>query len=321
MAPFRVEPILDSPDRPRWSVMIPTHNSCAFLSETLRSVLRQDPGAREMQIAVVDDCSDRDDPERLLTGIAGSRVEFHRHARNIGATANFNACVSLSRGTIVHILHSDDTVDPGFYARLEDGLASGARPGAAFCRYRYMAEDGHEMSLSEAEREGPGVVTDFAARIARNQRIQMGAIAVRRSVYEKLGAFDQRLLHAADWEMWVRLACAFPIWYEPSVLASYRMHPDSDTSRLVLTGANVADTRAAIRLFGRHLPPDSAMRLQADARRAVALHAVGTAGHLLAERRIGAAFRQVAEALRTSSCPSVARAVVLLVARTALGRI
>ena len=39
-------------------------------------------------------------------------------------------------------------------------------------------------------------------------------IVVRRSVYEELGGFDDRLACAEDWEMWVRVAARFPVYYE-----------------------------------------------------------------------------------------------------------
>ena len=38
------------------------------------------------------------------------------------------------------------------------------------------------------------------------------SIVVRRSVYERLGSFDRRLVCAEDWEMWVRIAAHYPIW-------------------------------------------------------------------------------------------------------------
>jgi len=48
----------DAGARPFWSVMIPTYNPRAdYLEETLHSVLQQNPGPKQMQIEVVDDCS------------------------------------------------------------------------------------------------------------------------------------------------------------------------------------------------------------------------------------------------------------------------
>ncbi len=61
-----VDPVSQETVRPFWSVMIPTFNCAAYLAQTLRSVLSQDPGPQEMQIEVIDDVSTRDDPEAVV---------------------------------------------------------------------------------------------------------------------------------------------------------------------------------------------------------------------------------------------------------------
>ena len=67
-------------------------------------------------------------------------------------------------------------------------------------------------------------------------------IVVRRSVYEELGGFDDRLACAEDWEMWVRLAARFPVYYEERPLACYRLHGNSNTEGTCATG-RVSNTR------------------------------------------------------------------------------
>ena len=130
-----IEPVPGGVDRPTWSVMIPTYNCAALLRETLACVLAQDPGPERMQIEVIDDASTKDDPEAVVRELGGGRVAFHRHPQNVGATANFNACLARCRGQIVHILHGDDLVLPGFYARMEDLLDRNPEAGSAICRH------------------------------------------------------------------------------------------------------------------------------------------------------------------------------------------
>ena len=77
-------------------------------------------GLDRMEIEVVDDCSTEDDPEAVVREVGKGRVKFHRKSRNEGVTANFNTCVQRSSGELVHILHGDDYVLPGFYRTIED---------------------------------------------------------------------------------------------------------------------------------------------------------------------------------------------------------
>jgi hypothetical protein len=54
--------------------MIPTFNCATYLGERLESVLA--PGSEEMQIEVVDDCSDKDDPEKVVKDIGRAGFYF-----------------------------------------------------------------------------------------------------------------------------------------------------------------------------------------------------------------------------------------------------
>ena len=87
--------------RPRWSVVIPTHQCASYLGPCLESVLGQlgDTGfaGDEVEIVVVDDCSD-DAPEAVVDAVGGGRVRFVRNERNLGAIGNFNACLAAATG-------------------------------------------------------------------------------------------------------------------------------------------------------------------------------------------------------------------------------
>ena len=116
-----VPPLSAGVNRPKWSVMIPTYNCARFLGGTLESVLAQAEGSGGMQIEVVDDCS-VDDPENVVRQIGGGRVDFFRQSSNVGHIANFQTCLTRARGEIVHLLHGDDLVRPGFYEALQRGF-------------------------------------------------------------------------------------------------------------------------------------------------------------------------------------------------------
>jgi glycosyltransferase involved in cell wall biosynthesis len=235
--------------------MIPTYNNDDFLRQTLLSVLSQDPGPESMQIAVVDDCSRGNDPAAIVQAVGKGRVSFYRQSENVGHTRNFETCLNRARGHLVHILHGDDAVRPGFYQRLQDAFAAQPAIGAAFCRYIAVDEDGNEVSIGKLEMPDPGILPDWIAKIGSGQRVQTPCMVVRRTVYEALGGFDSRLRGAEDWEMWVRIAAHYPVWYEPEPLAVYRIHVRSKSQRALRTGANLRALRKAIEINREHLPP------------------------------------------------------------------
>jgi glycosyltransferase involved in cell wall biosynthesis len=285
--------------RPFWSVMIPTFNCARFLHATLESVLQQNYPPESMEIEVVDDCSELDDPERVVREVGQGRAGFFRQERNLGHTENFLTCLRRSRGHVIHILHGDDYVLPGFYRRMETVLRSNPTVGAAFCRHIWSDENGHQLHSSSLFREG-GIWGNVARYLAQEQRIQTPSIVVRRSVYEQLGGFDPRFSWTEDWEMWVRIATHYPVFYEPEPLAVYRIRDGSNTSRLVLSGENIRDVRRCIDTFKDYFPIDERSEIVATARQAYARYAIATASQLLVRGEKKGAFLQLREALKCS---------------------
>ena len=251
-------PVRRGEDRPLWSVMIPTHNCAGYLRETLAGVLAQDPGPTVMQIEVVDDCSTLDDPEAVVAELGQGRVGFHRRSHPGGHTKNFETCLQRSRGRLVHLLHGDDLVRPGFYESIAAAFATHPELGAAFCRHAYIDETGRILGESLLERPDSGLLDAWLERIAINQRIQTPAMVVRRDVYETLGTFDRRLRWVEDWEMWTRIAAHYPTWFEVRSLAAYRLHGSSNSARLIQSGENIRDVRRAIAIINGYLPPELA---------------------------------------------------------------
>lgn len=254
----QINPLPNTMQRPLWSVMIPTYNCASYLRQTLESVLAQDPGPEWMQIQVVDDCSTKDDPAAVVQAVGLDRVEFFRQPANAGAIVNFNTCIQRSRGQLIHILHGDDLVGVGFYQRLQTPLLEHPELGAAFCRHIFVDETGQALVTTRLEQPASGQFAKAVEALAVSNRIQPPAIVIKRAVYEALGGYDLRLFHSADWEMWMRIAARYPIWYETEPLALYRVHTASHTSRLFQTGANIQNRRDCIHLCHQYLPPAQA---------------------------------------------------------------
>jgi len=278
--------------------MIPTYDARAdYLEETLWSVLKQDQGPDQMQIEVIDDCSKERTALEVTHRVGAGRVAFHRESENRGLANAWNRCIERARGHWVHILHQDDIVLPGFYDRMRKG-AEHSHAGAIFCRHAVVNSNGHWIQLSELHRESTGLLDDWHGKITVQCVIQCAAIAVRRRVYEQLGGFFPHLHYVPDWEMWQRIASQFPFCFEPSILACYRLHPNSATSRLRLDAADTREIRGMIDLTMAYHDPARARVLANKARSWWAESAVFHARELLVQGRRAPAVRQIIEGLR-----------------------
>jgi GT2 family glycosyltransferase len=230
--------------------MIPTFNCAQYLRETLESVLVQDLGTDQMQIDVVDDCSTKDDPEIVVAEVGRRRVGFKRNSRNIGVTANFNRCIELANGRLIHILHGDDFVLPNFYNTI--GRMAEQNPNCSFFATRTIATD--EKRIPEwisTRTKSLEVPSKDVSEVVMCQRFQTASVVVRRSFYERHGGFDTELCHCADWEMWVRAIRLGGGLVHPEPLAQYRMSEHNDTSRLKRTGENVLDSLRVAERFAQ----------------------------------------------------------------------
>ncbi len=297
-----IPPVAEDVVRPLWSVMIPTYNCAKYLRETLASVLAQDPGADIMQIEVIDDCSTKDDPAAIVEELGRGRVKFYRQPQNVGHTKNFETCLKRARGKLIHQLHGDDCVRDGFYRQMQRAFEEKPEIGAAFCRHIFMDEHSHWQYLSELEQTESGILNNWLEKIATFQRIQTPSVVVRRDVYEKLGGFDNRLSWVEDWEMWVRIAAHYPIWYEVQPLAVYRKHSTSNTGRYVRTGENIRDARRCIEIIQSYLPKEVAGKLSVQAKKNWAFNALNSnAPAMLSIGDFNAAVTQILEALKCSN--------------------
>ncbi len=238
--PPRIEPLPAGIKRPLWSVMIPTYNRATYLPRTLESVLAQDPGRDQMQIEVVDDCSTIDDPEPVVRALVGDRVTITRNPRNLGLMANLNRCIERANGYLVHILHSDDYVEPTFYSVL-GGLAE-RYPNCAFLASRafFVDEEGVIAGVTSRVKCMEYPTRDVTAMLS-TQYLQCPGVVVRRALYERCGGFIPELVYTGDWEMWIRAVHCGGGIVHPHPLASWRRSADHESGRLARSGENIRD--------------------------------------------------------------------------------
>jgi glycosyltransferase involved in cell wall biosynthesis len=292
-SPPAVSPVDSDVKRPKWSVMIPVYNCGQYLRSTLESVLKQDPGADKMQIEVIDDCSTDQDVEKIVFLISKGRVKYYRQQQNVGSLQNFYTCIDRSRGELIHLLHADDIVDVGFYKTIEHLFEKQPRIGAAFCRYRYINDNGTFLWNQPEEMRWEGILDNWLERMCERQRIQYVAMVVKRDVYEHLGGF-YGAEYGEDWEMWTRIAAHYPVGYTPTILAAYRRHDFSISGRSFLTAKNMQDLQWVMGQVKKYLPKEKEKSISEKSRRFYAHYALRVADGLWKTlRRKDAARAQV----------------------------
>ncbi|MCI0335146.1 MAG: glycosyltransferase [Planctomycetes bacterium] len=263
-----IAPVPEGMPRPRWSVMIPTYNSERTIAETLQSVLAQALAEDEMQIAVVDNVSTDETlavVERTVAAHSSHRrIEVHQNPSNLGMVGNFNACLRLARGELVHLLHADDFIRLGFYAAVEARMPQS--PEAELCAARVFAIDPHgELEYITNRLARAGALTVFD--VAYENQLYPPGVVVRRADYERVGGYSNVISYLPDWEMWTRLLEHRPGVFINEPLACYRQTPGNATDAFSRTGTDLRDMMRFGDVLARRVPNFSRSHWRRNIRR------------------------------------------------------
>lgn len=231
-------------------MVLPAYNCADYLAIALAGVVEQLKDT-DAEIIVVDDAS-VDDAAGVVERVGQGRVRFERNEPGLGAVRNFNHCLDLASGDLVHLLHADDAVLPGFYDAMASAMDGDAV--AAVCRTRYVDGAGTPGAVTRSLRQGSGVWDNALPAMVVSNRVRPSGIVVRRSAYEQVGGFRTDLPHAADWEMWTRLCATGEVTFVDDILALYRRHGASDTAARIKSGVNIRERVTAIDLVAQFLP-------------------------------------------------------------------
>lgn len=276
--------------RPLWSVVIPTYNCANYLRETLTSVFQQNYPSDQMEIIVVDDCSDKDNPKSVVDDFEPGRIVFYQHDKNVGKSANYSKGISMSTGQYVHLLHGDDTVNDGFYQKIEKLFNDYPKAAAAFSRCNYINAESEITGETKSLSESDGILGNFQVQIATWQLIQPPSIVFKREIYESLGTYDLRLKYIEDWEFYVRAAIYFDFAYTPEKLANYRVFRENSSSQSIKGGKRMATLDQVVGIMDEYLPAKVKQEIRKTRNESIAIYLLNFIPRLVSTKDIKGLF-------------------------------
>jgi GT2 family glycosyltransferase len=241
-----------SPCEARWSIMIPVGDQRTFLAKALKSLVDQDLDPATTQIEVVDD-SDRPDIRSIVASFPKLQINYFKQPSRVSAAGNFNTCVQRAQNGLVHILHDDDRVFPGFYATYGEYARRYPDVGLIAGRSRVVRSDGTVIRTTPFYQE--------LARPSTNEEpfyyyadIQASAVVVRKSCYACCGGFDPRLGYLLDREMWIRAIRSCGGVMHNKVLACWTVHGRSITATYQEQGADAEEAMQFVEIVKKFSP-------------------------------------------------------------------
>lgn len=222
---------------PLVSIVVPCFNDEAYVGDTLASIHRQ--SMPDWECIVVDDCSSDRSVEAVEEAVAqDERFQLVRHTANRGVPTARNTALQRATGTFVVFHDADDLMMADSLKDRVEVAAQETDPDVAgvFCGVR-IADVG--VSLSDLPTFEPWkprhAFADFVSS-AGECPFPVQAGLVRRDLVLKHGGFDERMVVAEDWDLWVRILRK-GFFFKPARLRTviYRQTPSSIAQTRALT--------------------------------------------------------------------------------------
>jgi len=169
------------------SVIIPVFNAEDFLEDALRSIFEQN--YQNMEIIVVDDGS-TDDTDVLLQKY-GEEIHCIRQ-ENRGPSAARNRGLQISTGELIAFLDADDEWSK---TKIKLQLSQMKSDDSLEIVVGKLRRFWTEKKLDRTERH----YIDEGTKV-----LHLGASLFKREAFEKIGLFDENLLHGEDWDWFIR---------------------------------------------------------------------------------------------------------------------
>jgi glycosyltransferase involved in cell wall biosynthesis len=208
---------------PKVSVIIPVYNGQEYIAATLETVFAQT--FRDFEVIVVDDGS-TDRTEAILERF-GDKISLLKNSHR-GPASSRNLGLEVSRGSLIAFLDSDDLWLP---KKLERQVSiAGSHPEYGIITSDMAKFDASGIVQPSCAVLRPPISSGYVLEeLLFDNWIGTSCAMVRRECFEKAGKFadDSIALGKDDWNMWMRIAAHYPIYYLDEVLVHYRVHPQS----------------------------------------------------------------------------------------------
>ena len=251
---------------PTVSVVLPTYYRAPVLGGAIESVLGQTYD--DLELLVVDDGDDEATPE-LLSSFDDDRLRYVRRDESIrrddaeGVSSARNAGVRRTDGDLVAFVDSDDRWHPEKLRRQVGALREAEQANNRAADTDYGVAYAPVTKREGEPRTRDGVSGDATEAIRRlDVPTYTSTLLVRRSAFESVGGFDERLGCFEDWDLCLRLArdCQFAYVDAPLVVKG----TDAGSGNVSADPDRLAD--ALDRIFDEHdLPPAARAQFLADA--------------------------------------------------------
>lgn len=213
---------------PFFSIVVPTYNSGIFIEKTLSSIRQQSEVDYEV---IISDDGSSDDTVRVVETAATcfngkAKVLKNPHG---GPGATRNRAILAARGSWIAFLDSDDRWRPEKLSVMRRAIE---RDGTVDLWCHSEIERKKEIDvILEHYKKFDKTISSFLS-LYRQNTLSTSAVVMRKSILLKAGLFDETLLSAQDYDLWLRVAMHGKIDFVDDVLGESIIREGSISSQI-----------------------------------------------------------------------------------------
>lgn len=215
---------------PLVSVICLSYNHEAYAVETLNSVINQTYPNIELLIA--DDYSS-DNSVGVIQNWLKNHPEIHFviNQKNLGSTKTFNQLAKKAKGAFIIDLAADDVLLPNCIEQQVKAFQNSKHEnlGIVYGNLIEIDENGNFIRNYYTEKDHPESGNIYKMVIGRTTKICSSSSMVKKSIFEKLGYYDENLAYE-DLDLWVRASRIYEFEYIPELLIKKRILASSMSS-------------------------------------------------------------------------------------------
>jgi len=211
-----------NPKKPLVSVIIPTYNRGWVVQEAIDSVLDQD--FSDYELIVVDDGSN--DNTREILGVYGKAITVLQQS-NRGVSAARNRGIAEAAGRLIAFLDSDDLWLPRklstqvkFFEENADAVINQTQ--------EIWIRNGLRVNPKKRHHKFSGMIFERSLALCL---VSPSAVMIKKSLFDAVGVFDERLPACEDYDLWLRVSCRYPVHLMDTPLIIKRGGHDDQLSK------------------------------------------------------------------------------------------
>jgi len=222
---------------PKISILIPTHKpNSLHLTEALESLRAQTE--TDWECIICDEPTETDTHAMIMEYLVDERIQYFRNEKPLGIGGNWNQCIKKANAPLHAFLFQDDVWEPKYLETALGILEKHHTVGFVSMNHRYQhdddlwTKDGYELLdkiKDKVLREGIWKKEEFLKMwLERNMHPNLigepSFVVMRKSLIEKVGAFDETMVQFLDVEYWLRCLQESDWYYEQSSQGAFRIH-------------------------------------------------------------------------------------------------